>query len=633
MPQYLVTSPDGTKYRITAPEGVTQADVMAYAQSQHQPKPDMNPVYDALRKADAAGNTADATRLANYIRSQGQPGQAPSTPANYENPATGGTNTYFDIPSLSFKERPNNALDTMTEGIGSGMVRFGRGAGNLVVNGLNKILPSDPSLSDLITGDRRAIRGGPFSDEAVREQDELDRPLSQSTPGAVGQAVGQTVASLPLSLGYGAASNAARAVPLAGRVLSNPLVRGGVEGTVNAAAVAPVDQQGDSAELGAGLGAGISALTGTVGRIARGVVQKSGAAQDLERRATQGGRDIFVPVAQAADDNGDIVTNAAKTIYRDVLPLAPGVSAQVKGQSRRAMDAVREMALDAADPTGTNVQAGAGRNPTATLGALKDAFDQEYASTVKNYAFPVPTDFRDQVAARIKTAMPKVDDETLNSVSAAINKELQRFSSGKPTIEGDNLLNAKNAASALYKQMRGPEKAALRSGMNVFDDIISDELNTSVAPGAQADLARYRGLTGPYSAFKQVSKAANAAKANSGQFTPRQLGAAAREGTPIAGLAQAAQGSVGQPMSSYPWIGKAAALGLGWHNPAAVVGSIGGANLLATQTVQRAMMGDTGAQKAIVKLVEAHPEMAKTIQMIVRNAATTQTGTANSSSP
>jgi hypothetical protein len=57
--------------------------------------------------------------------------------------------------------------------------------------------------------------------------------------------------------------------------------------------------------------------------------------------------------------------------------------------------------------------------------------------------------------------------------------------------------------------MRGPEKAALRSGMEVFDEIIGDELNTSATPGAQADLARYQGLTGPYSSFKQVSKAAN----------------------------------------------------------------------------------------------------------------------------
>jgi hypothetical protein len=60
------------------------------------------------------------------------------------------------------------------------MVRYGRGIGNILVKTLNKILPSDPTLSELITGERRAIRGGPSSDEAVREQDELDRPFAQS---------------------------------------------------------------------------------------------------------------------------------------------------------------------------------------------------------------------------------------------------------------------------------------------------------------------------------------------------------------------------------------------------------------------------------------------------------------------
>jgi hypothetical protein len=56
------------------------------------------------------------------------------------------------LPRIDIQVAPNNALDTMTEGIGSGMVRHGRGAGNLVVTGLNKILPSDPTLSNLITG-------------------------------------------------------------------------------------------------------------------------------------------------------------------------------------------------------------------------------------------------------------------------------------------------------------------------------------------------------------------------------------------------------------------------------------------------------------------------------------------------
>ena len=174
------------------------------------------------------------------------------------------------------------------------------------------------------------------------------------------------------------------------------------------------------------------------------------------------------------------MTRAGKALYRDVLPIAPGVSGQLKGQSRRAMDAVREMALDTADPTGNVVQAGAGRNPQATISALKDAFDQEYATTVKQYAFPVPSDFRDQVEARIRAAMPDVDDTTVSKVVAALDDQMERFSSGKATIDGNNLLNAKNFTSEHMSKMRGPEKAALNAGRGIFDDIIQDELSPEV---------------------------------------------------------------------------------------------------------------------------------------------------------
>lgn len=56
MPAYLVTAPDGRKLRVTAPEGATQEDAIAYAQSQFsaQPAPDLkvqNPAeYDPSSK-------------------------------------------------------------------------------------------------------------------------------------------------------------------------------------------------------------------------------------------------------------------------------------------------------------------------------------------------------------------------------------------------------------------------------------------------------------------------------------------------------------------------------------------------------------------------------------------------------
>jgi hypothetical protein len=42
------------------------------------------------------------------------------------------------------------------------------------------------------------------------------------------------------------------------------------------------------------------------------------------------------------------------------------------------------------------------------------------------------------------------------------------FSSGRPTIDGDNLLNAKNAANDLYEQMKGPAADFSAARCSVF---------------------------------------------------------------------------------------------------------------------------------------------------------------------
>jgi hypothetical protein len=99
------------------------------------------------------------------------------------------------------------------------------------------------------------------------------------------------------------------------------------------------------------------------------------------------------------------------------------------------------------------VQAGAGHNHSQIISALKD--DKENADTVKNHTFAVPADFPDQVE---KNVMPNVDNQTLNNVTSAMDDQMQRFASGRPNIDGGNLLNAKNASSALYKSMQGPEE-------------------------------------------------------------------------------------------------------------------------------------------------------------------------------
>lgn len=55
MPTYLVTGPDGKKYRVTAPEGASEADVLARAKASNTPEP-----IDAARAKYAGAKPSDA---------------------------------------------------------------------------------------------------------------------------------------------------------------------------------------------------------------------------------------------------------------------------------------------------------------------------------------------------------------------------------------------------------------------------------------------------------------------------------------------------------------------------------------------------------------------------------------------
>jgi hypothetical protein len=198
-------------------------------------------------------------------------------------------------------------------------------------------------------------------------------------------------------------------------------------------------------------------------------------------------------------------------------------------------------------------------------------------------------------------------------------------------------------------KMQGAEKAALGAGKGVFDDIIEDELSQTV-PG-QEDLARYQGLAEPYAISKQVGRAINAAKANAGRFSPAQLARSATPGTDLYDLATNAQATLGKPVVSRMPLGRyggavgggALGGGLGYElatnapnllhmtGPAlAGAAAVGGvAHGLASELAQKAMMGDTDAQKVLQMLLKAHPEMTAAVQMVIRNAATTQAGALN----
>ena len=53
MPTFLVTAPDGRKLRVTAPEGATQQEAIAYAQQQFSAQP-VERVRDRLKRENPA---------------------------------------------------------------------------------------------------------------------------------------------------------------------------------------------------------------------------------------------------------------------------------------------------------------------------------------------------------------------------------------------------------------------------------------------------------------------------------------------------------------------------------------------------------------------------------------------------
>lgn len=513
MSAFEVTGPDGRKYRVDAPEGASQQDAIEYIAHQHygisraESKPDVDPIKGRMGSIGSGGP---------------------------------GGQHYMDTSS---------PLLRTVAGIGSGTQEFGRGLGNLV--GLGHVFPSV------------------FGEEHIKKEAELDRPISDTTEGSLGQLGGQTIASLPLSMGVGALSNAGRAVPWAGKVLGNAFTRAGVEGAVNASALADVDKQGEAAGAGAATGMALTGALGTVGRVAKGLIQKSGAAQDLQDLVARQGKKLFIPVTQAGDEEGDLVSRGLQSLYTHGLPIVPGVTGQLKRQARIA------------------------------TGTLKQAFEDEYRQTVGSYKFYVPEDFKEQVVAKIKSEMPQVDKTTLDKVSDLIDDHMSRFASGKAEIDGGNLLNAKNAS--LASRLSPVEKEAAQHGSEAFDDIIEEQLsNHGDVPQNKADLQRYQHLT----------------------VKDPETGLA---------LPESAKAMMSQPVARPNTEGRLGLYGAGLYGIAHGFGlpfarTVIGANALATKTAQKFMMGDWAAQEAIAKMVAKHPEMTRGVAMILRGAGETQTG-------
>lgn len=565
---------------------------------------------------DAPDGANPKTIVQNYKRNQSIAALKRSNPGEYDPESDAYKEKYGSMAGVGTGQRT-------LEGIGSGMVGMVKKAGNLLHSDA-----AENGLAELISGPKKDASF--FSKDSIEKQKKTDEDLADTTAGKVGQLIGETAITAPIGGAVGAgvkglagARALSTAAPVLARALASAPLRAAIEGATVGAISSDPGERGAGALTGGALGGTLSKLGQVGGRILKGAVKKSDAAEDLQLIAEQHGDDIHIPLAQAAGDQ-DNVTRLVKTIYRSVLPNIPTVEGRLAGQSEKALEKVRKFALDEATPNGVTLPANAAEDVGSTTRTLKAGFDASYDSIVKPHTFRIPSKLSQGMEGYISSKMPGIDSTSLNRAVGAIDSIVDRFRDGNLVVDGANMLNIKTEVGNAIKQTTDRQtKAAMVHGSKVIDGIIKSRLQ------ALGKLPAYEALSEPYRNFKVLQSAAKASKPNRGNFTPATLARRSPDPSDMLHLAQSANETLGQKATRASTAGKIltgmalGGTGYGLGAPAAL-GLVAGGHVLASPVVQKTLMGDTRVQQAIVRALRRHLKLASRVGQTLRAASTNQ---------
>lgn len=528
--------------------------------------------------------------------------------AGYRDPAydpTEGTGEFLGMKLGKTDESSKELENYLAAGAGS-VKRAALGAGNI-------LLTDSPEA---------------FSDKALKEHDEMTGPLKSTKAGLAGDITGSALATAPLGGGWGAvpkiAANSGKVLKFATGLTG----RGAIEGGVSSALYADPDKRGDKALEGAGIGGGLGLGGSVLGRTIRGVAQKSPDAENLRFMADQYGEKSFVPLAQAVGDEGDILSRGIKTLYKEALPYIPGVSGKVQKQYRELGDTFRNVSLKEADKFGVLTPAHL-KNPEAAVAELKKAIDDGYRNSVKSYTFDLPdAGLRArQMTTRLKQAHPNIDPTTLKKTIDEAEKHFDRFSGGQPKIAGENLLNAKNAINTAIETARGPEKTALAT----IVEMIEHRFQTRMKGPDHEVYMKAKDAWKDFLALSSVTRHVD-------EYTPTHLRRASKKGTDERQVARTfgkvLKGAVGMPGAAGRVGNKMLQTAVGWGGVGTLgavaglpimLGTLGGANALATKGVQKTLMGDTAMQRKLIEALRRDPTLSRMLGSAGRGAVTAET--------
>jgi hypothetical protein len=373
-----------------------------------------------------------------------------------------------------------STFEKLAAGAGSGMANVGRQVGNIL---------------------------GMVSDEDIEAAAQLDKPLTETTPGAIGRFVGETAALAPVGMGAtGAAAKVlGRALPAAAsRVL--PMAAGGAaEGAV----LGGPGERGTGAAMGGALGGGIGAGAAALGRVARPTRP--------------------IPEAQRLLDQGvDLTPGQARPGgLMDVIEQSASGRLFPYAQSARAAagEDVFRRAVRQSVPQGKASEV-VGRNANELIASAEKVFDEGY-DALRALPARVPDSFLNELVEDLGNA--RGVPELLNSEAQWLARQFQRG-----VRSTDDLLDLRSMVRRRMREYaRNPDVNSddMRRALRLVETELSGRLEQVMGPAQRRAL---KSLDRAYSRFKVVEDAA-VRSTDAPYPTPHQFSMAVKQQTPSKG--------------------------------------------------------------------------------------------------
>lgn len=379
MPQFIVTSPDGKKFRINAPDGATQEQALAYAQQQF------------------SQSTPAATK----------PDLKASNPGEYDPSSAAYQAKYGPTSASTFGEN-------FTAGVGKSLVDTGRGLWQLGAMAADAVAPRAPTMSQLISGEDPSRAAA--AQRAVDESARLDAPLMQTGGGITGNIAGQ-VAQFSVPAGY-----LARGGSLAARI-----GRGAAFGAAVANTQPVTSDQtrlGNTALGGIGGAAGEAAAAG-IGKLATAASNKI--APEVAKLATVAREKWGIPLRV------EQVTQSR--------PLA-GVSAALDAVPFSGRDASRKVQVSAWNRAIAKTLGQSDSNLTTAVQKAETTLGNKYDAVLKNHPVKVDGEFQQGLADVLETAKKELPDGQFSVIQRQVDDILSKVQPGD-TIDGQAAYNIK----------------------------------------------------------------------------------------------------------------------------------------------------------------------------------------------